>query len=134
MVVTPLELVERICDARVADIKPAVKRKLSSFVAAIRSLRDDANKVRSYLCIMRFVLKPIYKGVLPAALIRKLIKLISYQEHLQKTQPEWETRWENVQELITFASDVQGSILTDVHLPPGNEDECVCLAYSVRQY
>ncbi|KAK0446335.1 P-loop containing nucleoside triphosphate hydrolase protein [Armillaria borealis] len=106
MVVTPLELVERICDARVPDIKPAVKRKLSSFVATIRSLRDDANK-----------------GVLPAALIRKLIKLISYQEHLQKTQPEWETRWENVQELITFASDVQGSMLTDVHLPPGDEDE-----------
>ncbi|KAK0500348.1 P-loop containing nucleoside triphosphate hydrolase protein [Armillaria luteobubalina] len=106
MTITPLDLVERICDARVPDIKPAVKRKLSSFVAAIRTIRDDANK-----------------GVLPAALIRKLLKCISYEEHLQKTQQEWETRWENVQELITFASDVQGSMLTDVHLSPGGEDE-----------
>ncbi|KAG7451185.1 UvrD-helicase-domain-containing protein [Guyanagaster necrorhizus] len=106
MVITPLELVERICDAKVPDIKPAVKRKLSPFVAAIRCLREETNK-----------------GVLPSALIRKLLKLIDYQEHLHKTQPEWETRWENVQELITFASDVQGSMLTDVHLPPGEEAE-----------
>jgi len=29
--------------------------------------------------------------------------LINYEVHLKK-QPDWETRWENVQELISFAA------------------------------
>jgi len=41
----------------------------------------------------------------PAQLINKLIELIGYEEHLKKSQPDWDTRWENVQELINFASD-----------------------------
>jgi DNA helicase-2/ATP-dependent DNA helicase PcrA len=28
---------------------------------------------------------------------------------LKRTQPDWESRWENVQELITFASEVEVS-------------------------
>ena len=40
-----MELVEQIHDSRVPDIKPAVKRKLSSFVNAIRKLRDQAKNV-----------------------------------------------------------------------------------------
>lgn len=42
---------------------------------------------------------------MPADLIKRLVNLIEYQQHLQKTQQDWETRWENVQELITFASE-----------------------------
>lgn len=32
--------------------------------------------------------------------------MIDYQGHLTKTQPDWESRWDNVQELINFASEV----------------------------
>ncbi len=60
---------------------------------------------------------------MPSSLIRSLLKLIAYEEHLRKTQPDWDIRWENVRELITFASDVQGSMLTDVNLPDGDNDE-----------
>ena len=30
---------------------------------------------------------------------------LDYADHLQKTQTEWESRWENVRELITFATE-----------------------------
>jgi DNA helicase-2/ATP-dependent DNA helicase PcrA len=40
-------------------------------------------------------------------LVRKLLDLINYESHLKKTQQDWETRWENVKELITFASEVE---------------------------
>lgn len=61
--------------------------------------------------------------------------LVQYEEHLKKTQQDWETRWENVKELISFAKEVeeqneqdrlkrqpstQDTNATDV------EDECVC--------
>lgn len=42
----------------------------------------------------------------PSDILRKLIDLIGYKAHLEKTEPDSATRWENVQELITFASDV----------------------------
>ena len=35
-----------------------------------------------------------------------MIELISYEEYLKSTQQDWETRWENVKELITFATEV----------------------------
>lgn len=40
-----------------------------------------------------------------------LLDLIHYQEHLKKTQPDADSRWDNVQELITFAreSETNGS-------------------------
>jgi DNA helicase II / ATP-dependent DNA helicase PcrA len=53
----------------------------------------------------------------PAQLIRTLIEKVDYEEHLKKTQQDWESRWENVQELITFASDV------DVEERPDNDAE-----------
>jgi len=65
-----------------------VKNKVQSFVNVIRSLRSLATH-----------------GTEPARLIGKLVELIDYQEHLKKAQPDWDTRWENVQELINFASD-----------------------------
>lgn len=65
-----------------------MKRKVQSFVNVIRSLRLLATE-----------------GMEPARLIGKLVELIDYHGHLQKTQPDCDTRWENVQELINFASD-----------------------------
>jgi len=47
------------------------------------------------------------QATLPADLIRRLVCLTSYEDHLRRTQPDWQSRWENVQELINFASDVQ---------------------------
>jgi DNA helicase-2/ATP-dependent DNA helicase PcrA len=40
-----------------------------------------------------------------AALIQELLTELNYADHLQKTQTEWESRWENVRELITFATE-----------------------------
>ncbi|KAF5391670.1 hypothetical protein D9757_002375 [Collybiopsis confluens] len=88
-----MELVEKIHDGATPDIKPAVKRKLGSFVTAIRTLRSLASANAS-----------------PSDLIRRLVDLIRYEDHLKKTQADWDTRWENVQELITFASDVQSDL------------------------
>ncbi|KAF5367496.1 hypothetical protein D9758_003744 [Tetrapyrgos nigripes] len=93
--ISVLELVEKIHEGKTPDIKPPVKRKLASFVTNIRLLRKLANEDNC-----------------PADLIRRLVEVIEYQDHLRKTQPDWETRWENVQELITFASDVHVDVLS----------------------
>jgi DNA helicase II / ATP-dependent DNA helicase PcrA len=90
-----MDLVEKIHEGKTPDIKPPVRRKLASFVTNIRLLRKLASENTS-----------------PADLIRRLVEMIEYQEHLRKTQPDWETRWENVQELITFASDVHVDVLS----------------------
>ena len=45
--ISQLELVERIHDNKVSDIKPPIKRKLTSFVQAIRKLRSLDNDVIS---------------------------------------------------------------------------------------
>ena len=46
----------------------------------------------------------------PSKLIQSLLELIKYGEHLRRTQPEYESRWDNVQELINFASEVQNNM------------------------
>ncbi|KAJ7929059.1 P-loop containing nucleoside triphosphate hydrolase protein [Mycena leptocephala] len=86
--ISPLDVIERIYDSNQPDIKPAVKHKVGPFVKTVRALRKLANE-----------------GASPPDLIQRLLELIEYEDHLKKTQPEWESRWENVQELITFASD-----------------------------
>jgi hypothetical protein len=44
-------------------------------------------------------------------MIKKLVEIIDYEGHLKKTQQDWESRWENVRELITFASEVESELL-----------------------
>ncbi|ELU41157.1 ATP-dependent DNA helicase [Rhizoctonia solani AG-1 IA] len=83
-------VIERICDGMAPDIKPPIKRKVSELVRLIRQLRKWASE-----------------GVLAADLIRRTVDDIGYEAHLQRTQPDWETRWENVQELINFAAGVE---------------------------
>jgi hypothetical protein len=56
-------------------------------------------------------------------MIRKLVELIKYEEHLKKTQQDWESRWENVQELITFASEIEADIATKAQQRLPEEDE-----------
>lgn len=48
-------------------------------------------------------------------MIRKLVRLLEYEDHLRKTQQDWESRWENVQELITFASEVESEVTPPEH-------------------
>ncbi|KAH7884318.1 P-loop containing nucleoside triphosphate hydrolase protein [Phlebopus sp. FC_14] len=85
---SPLSVVERICDLRIPDVRLAVKRKVAPFVSTIRTLRKLATE-----------------GTEPSELITKLLDMISYEQHLKETQSDWEMRWENVQELINFASE-----------------------------
>lgn len=40
-----------------------------------------------------------------ANLLHTLLDIIKYQEHL-KTNEGWEARWENVKQLITFATEI----------------------------
>lgn len=39
-------------------------------------------------------------------LIEGILKELKYADHLHKSYTDWETRWENIRELITFATDV----------------------------
>ena len=39
---------------------------------------------------------------------------MKYEEYLKHKDPEWATRWENVQELINFASEVPNEGVNEV--------------------
>ncbi|EIM91037.1 UvrD-helicase-domain-containing protein [Stereum hirsutum FP-91666 SS1] len=107
--ISPLTLLEGIYDSKMPDIKPAVKRKIGSFVPTIRKLRKLANS-----------------GTPPADLIRELLELTAYEGYLKKLFPDWETRWENVQELITFAAQPQETIRMDldaVEVPQASQSQ-----------
>lgn len=58
-----------------------------------------------------FYIHAVCQGTSPADLIRRVVELVEYEDHLRKTQPDWESRWENVQELITFAGEVEADII-----------------------
>ncbi|KAF9485206.1 P-loop containing nucleoside triphosphate hydrolase protein [Pholiota conissans] len=91
--ISQLCLVEKIHDNKVPDVKPPVKRKIVSFIKIIRSLRELDKQ-----------------NTPPSDMIRKLVDVLDYEAYLKKTQQDWESRWENVQELISFASEVEKDI------------------------
>ena len=91
--ISPLEVARRIYEGRIPDIKPPVKRKIGDFIIAIKVLRKLA-----------------LEGEGPANLIRRLLELVKYETYLQKTQEDWESRWENVKELINFASEMESDL------------------------
>ncbi|CAL1703524.1 unnamed protein product [Somion occarium] len=97
---SPLEVAERIYDEQMPDIKPPVRRKLKSFIEPIKNLRKLANN-----------------GELPSNLIRTLLDLIHYENHLKKTQPDADSRWDNVQELINFAREFEVNESSNLQLP-----------------
>ena len=50
-------IVEDICDGKLPDIKPPIKQKLVSFVKAVRTLRDLAEKVviqLTFSCLYKY--------------------------------------------------------------------------------
>ncbi|KAF8602376.1 UvrD-helicase-domain-containing protein [Ceratobasidium sp. AG-I] len=87
-----LAVIERICDGTAPDIKPPIKRKVAELVRLVRQLRKWAAE-----------------GVHAADLIRRTVEAIGYEAYLQRTQSDWEARWENVQELVNFAAGVGAS-------------------------
>ncbi|KAI0684955.1 P-loop containing nucleoside triphosphate hydrolase protein [Cytidiella melzeri] len=93
--ISPLDVVERIHDDKIPDIRPPLKRKIEQFVRAIKTLRGLTAEWET-----------------PAALIRELLSLIQYEEYLKKSQKDWQSRWENVQELINFASELEKELPT----------------------
>ncbi|KAJ3545974.1 hypothetical protein NMY22_g2239 [Coprinellus aureogranulatus] len=102
----PLTLLEGIFDMRIPDSKPSIRKKIAPFVQTIRKLRQSAES-----------------GAGPSDLITELLDLVEYQDHLRKTQPDWETRWENVKELITFAKEVEEQNARDNAAIADAEDE-----------
>lgn len=117
---TLVDLAEKIHSGTTSDIKPAVKRKIGPFVSSIRILKQMASE-----------------NARPSDLIRRLVELISYEDHLRKTQPDWESRWENVQELITFASDVQSDWQDGLAVATSEDAQTsrlhfFCLSYSIQ--
>lgn len=93
---SPLQLLEGIFDMRLPDNKPSIRKKITTFVQVMRKLQKSAKE-----------------GMGPSDLISQLLDLVQYEDHLRKTQPDWETRWENVKELITFAKEVEEQNLRD---------------------
>ncbi|KAI0671645.1 UvrD-helicase-domain-containing protein [Trametes maxima] len=107
--VTPMAVVERIVDGKIPDIKPPIKRKLAPFVETIHILRKHANN-----------------GIAPSKLINALAEEINYKEHLLKVHgPDCDSRWDNVQELVNFASEVERSIPAEVAKRMANAEEAL---------
>ena len=99
---------ERIYDGNIPDVKPPVKRKLKAFIEPVRILRKLDEEVSFsvfFSSLLKLTILFNRQGTPPADLIRRLVDLVEYEEYLKHKDPEWATRWENVQELINFASE-----------------------------
>ncbi|RXK35890.1 hypothetical protein M231_06854 [Tremella mesenterica] len=85
---SPMELSESIIDgAQLPEgFKPAMKKNLANFVGVVRKVRRAAEKRT-----------PV------AELLRVIIQKIGYEEFLRTSQQDFDSRWENVQELISFS-------------------------------
>ncbi|WWC68615.1 uncharacterized protein I206_102545 [Kwoniella pini CBS 10737] len=88
MKISPMELCERIIDGEPLPngLKAGIKKNLGTFVGAVRKLRRAAEK-----------------GSSVADLIRLVIEKTGYEEYLRTSQPDFDSRWENVQELISYS-------------------------------
>ncbi|KAK6907367.1 hypothetical protein I203_101361 [Kwoniella mangroviensis CBS 8507] len=86
--ISPMELSERIIDGEPlpAGLKAGIKKNLGSFVGAVRKLRRAAEK-----------------GSSVGDLIRLVIEKTGYEEYLRASQQDFDSRWENVQELISYS-------------------------------
>lgn len=80
-----MELAESIVDGHSAvTVKPALKKNLASFIGIVRKLRRAA-----------------LKGTSVDNLLRLAIEKTNYEEYL-RLQPDFDQRWENVQELVGY--------------------------------
>ncbi|GAC76648.1 3'-5' DNA helicase [Moesziomyces antarcticus T-34] len=96
----PMELAERVVrGGKNPGIKPAVKKGLKELVDAIVIVREAASSG-----------EPVSK------LIELLIDKINYENYL-KAQQDYESRWGNVQELISFSAVVAQNTDPDANAP-----------------
>ncbi|KAI0259900.1 P-loop containing nucleoside triphosphate hydrolase protein [Gloeopeniophorella convolvens] len=93
---SPLETMERIADGKIPDTKPPLRKKIAPFVKVMHEMRKAAES-----------------GAGPAELLRQLIGLIEYEEYMKRTQPDAESRLDNILELINFASQEHQAIEID---------------------
>lgn len=83
-----LALLEDIVDGQVLPppaLRGAAIKSIGSFVDVVRQMRSLA------------------RDHVVSHLLQVLVKVLDYETHL-KREPNWESRWENVQELISFAT------------------------------
>ena len=85
---TPIEVIEHIYDGRMSDVKPSCKGKIAPFVEVVRALRQLAAA-----------------GENPGTIIEFLLELVEYRAYLKDRHTNWDIRWENVQDLVSFASE-----------------------------
>ncbi|SNX83194.1 related to ATP-dependent DNA helicase [Melanopsichium pennsylvanicum] len=87
----PMELVERVIQGgKNPGIKPGIKKGLKDLVEAVEAIREASNA-----------------GAPVAELIELLVKKINYENYLKaQSLQDYEVRWGNVQELISFSTIV----------------------------
>ncbi|GAC96276.1 potential DNA repair helicase [Pseudozyma hubeiensis SY62] len=97
----PMKLVEKVVSGgKNPGIKPAMKKGLKDLVEAVGAVREAART-----------------GTPVAQLLETLIEKINYENYL-KAQPDYEARWGNVQELISFSTIVaQNVAYADANAP-----------------
>lgn len=95
--VPPMQLAESIIDGDrlPSGIKPALKKNIAPFVSIVRQLRRAALQVS---CAFD---QPDCKGMPVDDLLRLVIEKTGYEEYLRVSQPDFDQRWENVQELVS---------------------------------
>ena len=99
--ISPMELCERVVDGDQlpAGIKPGIKKNLANFVGIVRKLRRAADRVSGIdFQIQR---RADAQGTSVADLLRSAIEKTGYEHYLRTTYtPDFESKWENVQELV----------------------------------
>ena len=66
-------------------IRPGVKKNLANFVGIVRKIRRAADS-----------------GTKVADLLHLVIEKTGYEQYLRNSQPDADSRWENVQELVSL--------------------------------
>ena len=86
-----LPWLERAARTPPAGLRPATLQAVQSFVHCIEQVRHAAEQ-----------------GMPTAELLQLLLREVQYEEHLRRDD-DFESRWENVQELINFASSAEAT-------------------------
>lgn len=99
-----MDLCERIIDGDQLPLglKPAVRKNLGSFVGVVRKLRRAAQKVGLVVVMSQLRLAHSLQGTSVGDLLHMVIEKTEYEDHLKRTQQDFDSRWENVQELVCF--------------------------------
>ncbi|WVN90725.1 uncharacterized protein L203_105967 [Cryptococcus depauperatus CBS 7841] len=89
--ISPMELCERVTDGEsiMSGLKSSARRTLATFVDIIRKLKRAAQK-----------------GTPVSDLIKFIIEKTGYEGYLRISQQDFDSRWENIQELITYSVTV----------------------------